>query len=405
MAVGAYWDSQAAFNAGSAFIFRYMGGQWVQEQQILASDAAIVDYFGTSIDVRGTWIIVGANRDDADRGAAYIFVDPVGAPWVQQAKIVASDREPSDHFGWAVGIDGDWAVAGAPREDQAGLDAGAAYVFRRVQGSLWVQDQKLTASDAAPGDEFGESVAISGTRIVVGTDGTPGPASANAAYVFQYNGTDWVEQAILTGSAVDFGDRFGQDVAIDGDTVLVGAYNGDGPALNAGEAYVFTIVGTTWQEQAHLIASDGDNGDRFGWAVGIDGDRAAIGAWGVGDMAGAAYLFERVGTSWFERAKVAEAVPAPGDWLGYDVAISGTTLAAGALFDAQAGTGAGAAFTFDVQCTDCPDVDGDGVVDVVDLVELVLDWGPCPGCRSDLNLDGVVDVLDLVALVLGWGPC
>ena len=160
-------------------------------------------------------------------------------PTTQQAKLTDSDSASFDQFGRSVAIDADTALVGAPFEDDEGVDAGAAYVFTR-SGSSWNQQAKLTAGDAAARDQFGESVAVDGDTALVGAPLEDGEdLNAGAAYVFIRSGSSWIQQAKLTDRDGFAGDLFGRSVAIDGDTALVGAPNDDDNGTNAGAAYVF----------------------------------------------------------------------------------------------------------------------------------------------------------------------
>jgi uncharacterized repeat protein (TIGR01451 family) len=203
----------------------------------------------------------------------------------------------NDRFGRSVAIDGDTVVVGAYNADLGDIiGAGAAYVFT-LDGSIWTEQQKLSASDKAGGDYFGRSVAIDGDTIVAGAyRADPGGSNAGAAYVFTRTGSTWTEQQKLTASDKAENDYFGRSVAISGETVVVGAYNADlGDITDAGAAYVFTRTGSTWTEQQTLTASDAAAEDRLGLSVAISGDTVVVGACaadpGGVDRAGAAYVF------------------------------------------------------------------------------------------------------------------
>ena len=172
--VGAFIDDGAAgIDQGSAYVFVRSGGVWSQQQKLEASDAAADDRFGFSVAISGETVVVGAPGDDGaagiDQGSAYVFVRS-GGVWSQQQKLLASDAAADDDFGSSVAISGETVVVGAPWDDDAtGFYQGSAYVFVR-SGGVWSQQQKLLASDAAGGDAFGFSVAISGETVVVGAD-------------------------------------------------------------------------------------------------------------------------------------------------------------------------------------------------------------------------------------------
>jgi len=235
---------------------------------------------------------------------------------VQEAELTDPARDSGDDFGFSMAISGTTAVIGVPNKN---ADAGAAYVFTR-SGTTWSQQAELTGDCGT--DNFGYSVAISGTTAVIG-------CQAGAAYVFTRSGTTWSQQAELTAPA----NGFGSSVAISGTTAVVGAWAQDN---SAGAAYVFTRSGTTWSQQAELTAPAAAS--RFGISVAVSGMTVVIGAFGVNSSAGAGYVFTRSGTTWSQQAELI--APAGGFYL---VAVSGTTAVIGAYAPNSA---AAAAYVF-----------------------------------------------------------
>jgi len=214
-------------NQGSAYVFSRSGVTWSQQAQLTASDGASDDHFGTSVAMSGTTAIVGANLDDApsaDQGSAYVFVSS-GSVWTEQAHLTASDGAATDHFGTSVAISGDTAIVGADADD-VGVngDQGSAYVFTR-SGSVWSEQAHLTASDGSAADNFGVSVGISGDTAVVGSylDGVGANAAQGSAYVFTRTTGTWTQQSHLTATGGAASDDFGNSVAISGDKIVVGA--------------------------------------------------------------------------------------------------------------------------------------------------------------------------------------
>jgi len=284
-------------------------GDWLEQDKLLASDGAVGDYFGRSVSIDGDYAIVGAlhDNDNGDwSGSAYVFIRS-GTAWAEQAKLLASDGAAYDYFGCSVSIDGDYAIVGAWDDDDIVASSGSAYVFTR-SGTDWTEQAKLLASDGAVGDSFGCSVSIDGDYAIIGADYDDDNGSqSGSAYVFTRSGTDWTQQAKLLASDGDIGDRFGVSVSIDGDYAIVGADSDDDNGDMSGSAYVFTRSGTDWTQQAKLLASDIAGGDQFGWSVSIDGDYAIVGAWRDDDNgvdSGSAYVFTRSGTDWIQQAKL-----------------------------------------------------------------------------------------------------
>ena len=301
--VGAGYDNVGANNEqGSAYIFVRSGTTWTQQAQLTASDGAAHDFFGYSVALSGDTALVGANWDDVgangEQGSAYVFVRS-GTMWIQQALLTASDGAAGDHFGNTVALSGDTALVGASYDDVgANSSQGSAYIFVR-SGTTWTQQAQLTASDGAGGDDFGNSVAISGDTALVGAayDDVVANNNQGSAYVFVRAGTIWTQQAQLTAldGAVD--DNFAFSVTLSGDTALVGAlYDDVGANNDQGSAYIFMRRGTTWDQQAHLTASDGEANDLFGDSVALSGDTVLMGV-GLDDVGaninqGSAYFYQ-----------------------------------------------------------------------------------------------------------------
>ncbi len=336
--VGAYKD---ASGRGSAYIFeRNKGGAnlWGEVTKLTASDGEENDQFGNAVSISVDTIVVGASADDANRGGAYVFERNQGGAdlWGQVTKLTASDGAASDSFGQSVSISGDTIVVGALVNDAF---KGGAYVFGRNQGGadIWGQVTKLTASDRAGGDRFGISVSISGDTILVGAVGDD--SFRGSGYVFGRNqgGTDnWGEITKLTASDGVAHDRFGASVSISVDTIVVGASADD---ANRGGAYVFERNqggADLWGEVTKLTASDGEAGDQFGFSVSISGDTILASAFADDSLSGSAYVFERnqgAADNWGELKKLTASDGESGDQFGISVSISGATIIVGADVD------------------------------------------------------------------------
>jgi hypothetical protein len=320
----------------------------ISEFKLTASDAAAGDRYGSSVSISGNRVVVGAHGDDdagSESGSAYVFRYE-GGGWVEEAKLTASDAAAGDGFGYAVSISGNGVVVGAHGNDDAGSYSGSAYVFR-YEGGVWVEEAKLTASDASINNCFGRSVSISGDKVAVGADGDN--SWSGSAYVFRYEGGVWVEEAKLTASDAGEWDFFGWSVSINGDEVVAGAHDDDDAGSESGSAYVFRYEGGVWVEEAKLTASDATAGDGFGWSVSINGDRVVVGACfddDAGSGAGSAYVFRYEGGAWGEEFKLIASDAAAGDWFGYGVSISGDRVVVGAVLGGDAVPGSGSAYVF-----------------------------------------------------------
>ncbi|MFZ5859107.1 MAG: integrin [Chloroflexota bacterium] len=390
-------NDNSAINSGAAYVFTRSGTIWSQEAYLKASNTEAGDNFGFSVAIDGDTIVVGAHGEDSNSpivngnqtdnstpgsGAAYVFTRS-GTTWSQQAYLKSATILRADMFGYSVAISRDTIVVGAYGEDSmsTGVNStftkkaslsGAAYVFTR-SGITWSQQAYLKASNTELGDYFGWSVAVSGDTVVVGafgedslaagvngdqTDNSAG--SSGAAYIFTRDGTTWSQQSYLKASNTGASDYFGFSVAIDGDTVVIGAeyedsgasgVNGDESndlAAESGAAYVFTRDGTTWNQQAYLKASNTGASDQFGSLVAISGDTVVVGApfedssaSGVnGDQndnsavnSGAAYIFTRDGTTWSQQSYLKASNTGAYDYFGFSLAIDGDTMIAGAPYE------------------------------------------------------------------------
>jgi hypothetical protein len=231
--------------------------------------------------------------------------------WAETEKLTASDGGPLEFFGDSVAMDGDYAIVGVPSDDGNAEGSGSAYIFKR-DGDSWIEEAKLLASDGAADDSFGHSVSIDGDYAIIGANWKG--AYVGAAYIFKRDGSTWTEEAKLTASDGAAWEFFGWSVSISGDYAIVGAYCDDDNGKHAGSAYIFKRDGSSWTEEAKLLASDGEEYDYFGKAVAINGDYAFVGAPGCHvEIYGAAYIFKRDGSSWTEVEKL---TPPIGETIG-----------------------------------------------------------------------------------------
>jgi hypothetical protein len=238
---------------GAAYVFTLNSGTWVQTAKLTASDGAVEDEFGGSVALAGNSAIVGADGPGIGSvqrpGAAYVFTLSDGT-WTQTDKLTAGDATVGDRFGRSVAISDNMALVGATPTGTSGFNPfrpGAAYVFTR-SGSTWTQTAKLTANDGVPGNFYGGSVALSGNTILIGARNAnvSGKSSQGAAYLYTLGGRNWTHTAKLTAGDGDAGDQFGNSVALSGNTALVGAYQASiAGNTNQGAAYVFNLNPST----------------------------------------------------------------------------------------------------------------------------------------------------------------
>lgn len=301
--VGAQGDMDGGISTGAAYVFDLStcAATCNETAKLTASDPTDYAAFGVSVALDGSTGLVGASGAEGFAGAGYVFdLATCGAACNEEAKLTASDGEPNDFLGYPLALDGATAVLSAFGDDDLGLGAGAAYVFDLATcGAACNETIKLTASDGAADDRFGNDVDVEGSMVLVGADlDDDAGSSSGSAYLFDLTtcGASCNEVSKLIASDAATIDQFGVSVALSGPTAVVGAINDD---LD-GSAYVFTLptCGATCDENVKLGASDAGPGDLFGWSVAASGEAAVVSApgWDLSTMLGVgqAYYFEDV---------------------------------------------------------------------------------------------------------------
>src|SRR6266404_4711663 len=224
------------------------------EQKVTASDGTANSYFGSAAALNGSTALIGADGDNSFQGAAYLFTNSNGS-WSEGQKLIASDGLAGDEFGYRVALADNTLLVGAFTATVGGVASqGAAYLFNASNGT-WNESQKLTASDGGLFDNFGASVALDGSTLVVGANGATvgGNAAQGAVYVFTESNGTWSQTQKLTASDGAANDSFGESVALEGSTALIGAYNAtvNGHPLQ-GAAYILTESNGSWSQGEKL---------------------------------------------------------------------------------------------------------------------------------------------------------
>jgi len=387
--IGACYHNHAnnPAESGAAYVLRFDGHAWIEETELLAAEPVESAIFGCDVAVHDDTIVVGA-RNDLDEygvraGAAYVFRhDALTRSWREIQKLTADDGAAGNQFGIRVALSEDTAVISSPSNED-GEDPGAAYVFVRSNG-VWVQDARLTAADATPGAMFGLDVAVLGDTIVVGSTRDDAPLqSSGAAYVFRRTDSSWVQQAKLIPGDLQPRGLFGYHIELIGDRALIGAAY----ALGSDAAYVFRRddngtpqypLDDTWYQEARLSGSDAQDFDRFGHSSAMEGNLAVIGAPGQeGTGVGSAYVFWFDGTTWVEIAKLTAPSAAAGAQVGARMALAEgkTLLGAPGSFSGTPGE-----VYFFQGISDC---NSNGLLDVCE-------W-------SDCNQNSILDACDIAA--------
>jgi hypothetical protein len=319
-----------------------------EDDRLTAGVPTTNELFGSSVAVSGMTVLVGAlgNIEGGTfSGAAYVF-DCSSFPCIQTSKLTASDAATGDNFGVAVAISGTNAVVGAMETDGAFSDSGAAYYFDlSTCGAACTETSKLIASDATRASKVGIRVGVSGSTAIVGR------FSGEAAYLFDLSACGAVcnESDKLTASDSVPGDKFGVGVAISGTSIIVGAPLDDNlPGDDSGSAYVFDCSSLPCVEVSKLTASDPTEQAQFGESVAVSGTTAVI---GTGTLSDSAYYFDlsTCGAACTETGKLMASDGLPGDSYGVAVAVNASTALIGAPTYAIPGASlTGAAYQFDL---------------------------------------------------------
>ncbi|MFP5471338.1 MAG: T9SS type A sorting domain-containing protein [Bacteroidia bacterium] len=383
--------------AGAAYIYENDGGgNWIEKQKVVASDRNVQDWFGFSVAIQNNIALVGTILSDTDEnganpltdsGATYVFERDASGNWNQVQKLVASDRQGDEHFGYHIAMHGNFAVISARNSFCANLgggsdiNAGAAYVFERLSDGTWVERQKLMSSDREEGDNFGVSVGIYNNIIVIGAyweaedeTGNNSLYEAGSAYIFEYNPTlnEWEETQKIVASDRRSGDSFGGTLYINEFGIFISSSESDYDETgvnylkSAGAVYVFeknTTTGT-WEETQKLVASDRGEMAWFGYALSSNQEYLYIGA-SLEDKnevsedsleyAGAVYIFKKDGSnSWQQIKKIVAPDRSAGDEFGYSLGAYNDNIVVGAPYqDKDANnqnnvTNAGAAYVYNI---------------------------------------------------------
>jgi len=276
---------------GAVTVFRRSDGEWTREARLVPPDGAASGEFGYDVALADGRALVGARGTDraglTAAGVAHVY-ERADSAWTHTTTLAPAESGAYDYAGGSVALTGERALLGSFLADAPATDAGSATVFEHSRGA-WRDDVTLTASDGRAGDRFGNAVALDGGTALVGAVGrggdTAAPADSGGAYVFRADG-EWSHLTTLSPPRDDPDAAFGVAVTLDGPRALVGAFDGIGP----GRAALFERNGTAWSRRTTLRPENGDDGDGFGSSVALAGDRALVGS--VADGPGSATRFE-----------------------------------------------------------------------------------------------------------------
>jgi hypothetical protein len=377
---------------GAAYIFDVPTTSELLKLQ--ASDGFSEDRFGTSLGIDAGVVVVGAFLEDDNglsAGAAYLFNASTGA---EMLRLDAGDTAAADFFGWAVAIDDGLVVVSAYGDDDNGAESGSIYVFSATTGVFMF---KLSPDNPIAGEFFGWSVAIEDNTIAVGALlGSNGVDISGAAYLFDATTGDQLFKLLADDGGAN--DLFGTSIALHNGLVAVGA-RGDRPnGFDSGSAYVFDT--STGLQVSKLVPDDGAVSDQFGLSISVHQGVVAVTAPlsdGAGSNSGSAYLFNADDGS--QIAKLLATDAASDDRFGQSVSMEDGVVAVGAWLDDDNGSGSGSAYLFSVPEEECTaDFTGDGTLDIFDLFDFIAAFNSSMP-NADLTGDGIFDIFDVFEFI------
>ncbi|MCW1922884.1 choice-of-anchor D domain-containing protein [Luteolibacter arcticus] len=354
LVVGEYRKDLTVEDAGVCHVYDLASGTPTHLLKKVTPETA--DFFGNAVAVAGNTVLIGAFRDDTgddESGSSYLFDLGSGTPLVPTLSLNSPVTNSADHFGAAVALSGDLVVVGAPESESGAAKAGRIRLFDLASSDPKTPLATIENPFPAADDAFGAAVAISGTRFAAGAPGEDtGALNAGCVYIFNASSPDpAIPQLVVPNPEPSAGDGFGKSVALSGNLLIVGVAADDGDGVDSGRAYVFNLAGFTPTVPSHILTNPGPAaGDRFGEAVSIWGNRAAVGAPGndtTGADSGKAYVFDlSIGAPTGPSLSLDNPTAAADDKFGSSVAISTERVVVSAPDDDAGASNAGAVHVF-----------------------------------------------------------
>jgi len=353
MIIGANRNNKEVANAGAAYIYYSNGTQWLLESTLIAPDAGINNYFGQAVDIKDNTAIVSAiyNDDLGDRaGAAYIFSRQENE-WVFKAKLLAPDGNSRDYFGSSVALCNNYVAIGATGNDAQKENSGAVYIYSNQTGT-WQFKQKLMDPNGNKDDGFGNAVAMTTDQLIVGSYQNDEKAqNAGAVFIYRLTGAEWALTTKLLAPDGNAGDLFGYACAINHNYALIGAQQHNHNNQITGAAYLYQRIGNSWRLSQQFMPNPGTDNDFFGCSVALSDQFVAIGAYGddtKGSMAGAVWIYNLSNYQWIEWGKLTADKGMAKDYFGNAIALSNNTLVVGAYGNDFIGNTTGAVWIYDL---------------------------------------------------------
>jgi len=362
-------DPAAPSGGGDVFVFEYNQDGWSEVQRLQANNPDGYDGFGESVALTDRFLVVGAPDWNIGRGAVHVF-ERDGSRWQHVQEIINPTNGLGGDFGHSVALRASTLVVGAPHEyaEPDEDDRGAVFVFEYDE-PRWQLRQQFRPSDSENYDRFGFSVALSSSSMAVGAPGESdsGTIENGAVYILDYDGSEWAQTHKLLAQDKAESDRFGSALSVSGDVLAVGADGEDSGGLpENGAVYIFEHGDSGWIETQKLLANEPSASAVFGTTVAASGHRVAVGAPyqpTEAGVTGATFLFEKADGEWNSIDTIRASDGDDYDGFGSAIALAGTVFAVGAPGNGDALTSRpGAAYVFEAENT--PPLASDGVVRV-----------------------------------------
>ncbi|WP_415719585.1 Ig-like domain-containing protein [Maridesulfovibrio sp.] len=319
-AVGA---SEKSSPTGVVYIYKRTGNTWKLTQTLTDPGSTARDYFGSSLDMDGYWLLIGAPGDTNETGTAYMYTRS-GDTWSLSKELVIAEGAEGDSFGTSVTLDGNSAVVGAPWRDTF---KGAVYTFKYT--TTWLEEAMLTAGDGWVGDLFGSAVALSGSDLAVGAPRAD--TDSGKVYLYRDDGAGFVFSKMIQPSFSHADDRFGESLSFNDDMLAVGTPGRLANGKNTGA--VLTFKRSNWELHQEIGMPAGGDEISSGTLVALSNNAMLVGApesTRCGTNAGEIFVFLLHNNNWILAQRTCAADNAEGDTFGGSVALSGTTMLVGA---------------------------------------------------------------------------
>jgi hypothetical protein len=345
--IGAYGDDDRGENVGAAYIFKRRGTSWKEEGKLTPRPAIPSDQFGIAVAIEGDHAFVGTRGDienDRQSGRVYIF-RWIDGSWTETRWYRSSTPNTDDAYGRSVDVNGSWAAIGAHGDSKKGRDAGAVYLYQ-LRNESWGFHSRLLPPKGEEADYFGFDVSVFRDRLLVGAFGDDEKGiRAGAAYVFRLSNDEWkLEQKLVAPGGGGRHQLFGHSVALTKLHAVIGSHGYRSRGKFSGAAFVYQKTAKGWQHQTTLEAGDPGANKYFGFDVAAAGNRILVGARGDRKQAGAAYLYRKTGETWTALAKLVSAEGAELDFLGRAVAIAEGSLLIGVHGSDEKGSMSGSVY-------------------------------------------------------------